>query len=89
LLNIEIKRKKDMSEIYDRQKMQEEIQRSDMFSSIFSKVVSGKSNYISPTTKEIKPITSKCPGCGTVLDERQKFCHECGSKNEGYKAEKK
>ena len=77
-----------MEEIYDRQKMQEDIQRSDLFTSIFSKVVSGKSNYVSPTTKEIKPITTKCPGCGTVLDEKQKFCHECGVKNEHYKEKK-
>ena len=72
-----------MEEVYDRQKMQEEIQRSDDFTSTFAKIVSGKSGY--KTIVDVKPITSKCPGCGTVLDERQKFCHECGAKNESYK----
>lgn len=73
-----------MGEIYDRQKMQEDIQRSAQFTSIFSKVVSGKANYVSPTTKELRPITSKCVGCGAVLQEQQKFCHECGAKNENF-----
>ena len=71
-----------MSEIYDRQKMQEEIQRSDVFSSTFAKIVSGKSGY--KTIVDVKPITTKCPYCGINLDERQKFCHECGAKNEMY-----
>jgi uncharacterized OB-fold protein len=74
-----------MVEIYDRQRMQEDLQRSDAFASVFSKIVSGRPSYKSPTTKELKPITSKCPGCGTNLDERQKFCHECGAKNESVK----
>ena len=73
-----------MGEIYDRQRIQDEIQRSDKFRDVFSKVVSGKPNYQSPTTLESKPITSKCTGCGTVLGETQKFCHECGEKNENF-----
>ena len=71
-----------MGEIYDRQRMQEEIQRSDKFVDIFSKIVSGRAGYKSPTTKELKPITLKCVSCSTVLGETQKFCHECGTKNE-------
>lgn len=71
-----------MAEIYDRQRMQEELQRSDKFRDVFSKIVSGKPNYKSPTTLELRPITSKCTNCGTVLQENQKFCHECGTKNE-------
>ena len=71
-----------MGEIYDRQRMQEEIQRSDQFVNIFSKVVCGRAGYKSPTTKELKPITSKCVSCSAVLGETQKFCHECGTKNE-------
>ncbi len=69
-----------MSEIYDRQRMQEEIQRSDKFVDIFSKIVSGKASY--KTHIDVKPITTKCKGCNTVLGETQKFCHECGAKNE-------
>ena len=71
-----------MSEIYDRQKMQEEIQRSEDFTNVFSKIVSGRAGY--KTIVEVKPIVTKCPSCGTNLDERQKFCHECGAKNENY-----
>jgi len=71
-----------MSEIYDRQRMQEEIQRSDQFVNIFSKVVSGRAGYKSPTTQELRPITSKCSSCSAVLQQHQKFCHECGAKNE-------
>ena len=70
-----------MSDIYDRQSGQENLQRSDEFANIFSKVVSGKAGY--KAVIEMKPITTKC-SCGTVLDERQKFCHECGAKNEMY-----
>lgn len=75
-----------MSEIYDRQKAQEDLQHSDAFLNVFSKVVSGKAGY--KAVIEMKPITNKCPGCGVNLDERQKFCHECGMKNEGYKERK-
>lgn len=70
-----------MGEIYDRQRIQEELQRSDQFRDVFSKIVSGKPNYKTPRI-ETEPITSKCTGCGTILGETQKFCHECGTKNE-------
>ena len=69
-----------MGEIYDRQKIQEELQRSEQFIDIFSKVVSGRVGY--KAVIEMKPITSKCKNCGTILEEKQKFCHECGTKNE-------
>ena len=72
-----------MGEIYDRQKMQDELQRSDEFISSFSKLVSGKAGY--KTHIDVKPITTKCKNCGIVLDEKQKFCHECGTKNESEK----
>ncbi|OGJ11854.1 hypothetical protein A3K62_02470 [Candidatus Pacearchaeota archaeon RBG_16_35_8] len=72
-----------MEEVYDRQKSQEELQRSDAFLNVFSKVVSGKAGY--RAVIEMKPITTKCPQCGTVLDEKQKFCHECGIKNGSFK----
>ena len=71
-----------MEELYDRQKIQEDFQRSEDFSNVFSKIVSGKASY--KTIVDVKPITSKCPDCVTNLDERQKFCHECGAKNEKY-----
>jgi len=69
-----------MGEIYDRQRMQEELQRSDAFINVFSKIVSGKAGY--KTHIEVKPITTKCTNCGITLGETQKFCHECGTKNE-------
>ncbi len=75
-----------MSDIYDRQSGQEDLQRSEDFTNIFSKIVSGKAGY--KTIVDVKPITTKC-SCGTVLDERKKFCHECGAKNEHFKGEKK
>jgi len=71
-----------MVEEYNRQKIQEDLQRSDDFTNVFSKIVSGKVGY--KTIVDVKPITNKCPGCGAILDERQKFCHECGAKNEMY-----
>lgn len=69
-----------MSEIYDRQKIQQELQRSPEFVNIFSKIVSGKPGYKSIV--EVKPIVTKCKNCGTTIEEKQKFCHECGTKNE-------
>ena len=69
-----------MEEIYDRQRMQEDMQRSSEFVDVFSKVVSGKSGY--KTVVTVKPITIKCKGCGIELHQTQKFCHECGTKNE-------
>lgn len=69
-----------MSEIYDRQKAQEELQRSQDFINVFSKVVSKKAGY--KTVVQVKPITTKCKGCGIELHQTQKFCHECGTKND-------
>jgi len=69
-----------MGEIYDRQKMQEEIQRSDQFTNIFSKIVSGKPNYRAVIEK--KEVIHQCKSCNSVLDSAQKFCHECGTKVE-------
>ena len=69
-----------MGEIYDRQKMQDELQRSDEFIDIFSKIVSGKVGY--KAVIETKPMVKKCTDCGITLDMNQKFCHECGAKNE-------
>ncbi|HLA23186.1 MAG TPA: hypothetical protein VJZ93_01480 [Candidatus Nanoarchaeia archaeon] len=69
-----------MADIYNGQSIQEDIQRSEEFVDIFSKIVSGKAGY--KTHIEVKPITTKCKNCGAVFGEKQKFCHECGAKNE-------
>ena len=70
-----------MDEIHERQRMQEELQRSEGFVDVFSKLVSGgKAGY--KTIVPVKPITSKCKNCETILQEKQKFCHECGMKKE-------
>lgn len=70
-----------MDEIHSRQKIQEEMQRSQEFVDVFSKVVSGgKAGY--KTVVPVKPITTKCKTCDATLGEKQKFCHECGAKNE-------
>ncbi|GIU68625.1 MAG: hypothetical protein KatS3mg001_475 [Candidatus Pacearchaeota archaeon] len=74
-----------MDEIYERQKIQEELQRSPEFVDIFSRLVSGKPGY--KTVVQVKPLTVKCSGCGIELKKEQKFCHECGTKNP--EAEKK
>ena len=68
-----------VEEIYSRQQAQEDMQRSQEFVDIFSKVVSGKAGY--KTVVTVKPITIKCKGCGIELHKEQKFCHECGTKN--------
>ena len=68
-----------MDEIYDRQRMQEEMQRSPEFVDVFSKIVSRKSGY--KTVVTVKPVIIKCKGCGIELHKTQKFCHECGTKN--------
>ena len=69
-----------MEDIHSRQREQEEMQRSQEFVDLFSKIVSKKAGY--KTVVQVKPITHKCTGCGIELDERQKFCHECGTKVE-------
>ena len=69
-----------MEEIHSRQKIQEDMQRSSDFANVFSKIVSGKPGY--KTVVQVKPITTKCKSCGIELHKTQKFCHECGTKNE-------
>ncbi len=62
------------------QKRMNEIQQSDDFALALGKLVSGKSNY--KPVIEKKQIEIKCKNCGIVLDECEKFCHECGTKVE-------
>jgi Zn finger protein HypA/HybF involved in hydrogenase expression len=67
-----------MSEIYSRQKIQENMQKSDAIAAAFGKLVSGKAGYKAVIEK--KPMVVKCKNCQTILDLSQKFCHECGAK---------
>ena len=67
-----------MSEVYDRQKQQDEIQNSDAFLDVFSKVVSGKAGYRSVIERKKEII--KCRKCNLILESTQKFCPECGTK---------
>lgn len=69
-----------MPEVYDRQKMQEDIQKNQSFIDAFSKIVSGKSGY--KASVEYNNVIIKCKNCGIVLEEHEKFCHECGTKVE-------
>lgn len=69
-----------MSDIYNRQKIQEEMQKNDVILDAFSKIISGKAGY--KTVIEKKPLIIKCNNCQTILDIAQKFCHECGTKVE-------
>lgn len=69
-----------MSDVYDRQKIQDDIQKNDVIMDAFSKIVSGKSNY--RTVIEKKKVSLKCRKCNLALDSDRppKFCPECGTK---------
>lgn len=69
-----------MGDIYNRQKVQEDMQKNDAIALAFGKLVSGKSGY--KAVLEKKPMVIRCVGCGSTLDINQKFCHECGAKVE-------
>ncbi|MDO8528786.1 MAG: hypothetical protein Q7S06_02755 [Nanoarchaeota archaeon] len=69
-----------MSDVYNRQKVQEDLQKNDAIAMAFGKLVSGKVGYKAVIEK--KPMVKKCTDCGITLDMNQKFCHECGAKNE-------
>lgn len=62
------------------QKRIQELQQSEDISSAFGKLISGKSGYKAVIEKKHIPI--KCNNCNTIVDESQKFCHECGTKVE-------
>jgi Zn finger protein HypA/HybF involved in hydrogenase expression len=69
-----------MSDVYNRQKVQEDLQKNDAISMAFGKLISGKAGYKAVIEK--KPMVIKCKECGNVLDVNQKFCHECGARVE-------
>lgn len=76
-----------MSEIYNRQKIQEEMQKNDeIIASASGRLISGKPDY--KTVIEKKPMIIKCKSCQTILDVNQKFCHECGMKAEKIEKQK-
>ena len=62
----------------------DELQKSDAIADVFGKLISGRAGYRPVIEK--KEVIIVCPGCQTKLDPRQKFCHECGLKNEQYKS---
>ncbi|MDO8623612.1 MAG: hypothetical protein Q7R52_05170 [archaeon] len=64
--------------IHDRQKAQLDMQKNDAVLNAFSKLVSGKSGYKTVIEKKVEVV--KCPKCMTVVDETEKFCHECGNR---------
>jgi rRNA maturation endonuclease Nob1 len=52
----------------------------DAFQNALGKLFSGKSGY--KPVIETKQIIIRCKSCSTVLDDCEKFCHECGTKVE-------
>jgi len=63
------------------QKRMNEIQQDKGFANAFSKLVSGgRSGY--KAVIETKQVVLKCKHCSTILDDNEKFCHECGAKVE-------
>jgi DNA-directed RNA polymerase subunit RPC12/RpoP len=55
-------------------------QEVDAIQDAFSKIVSGKSGYKAVIERRKDPV--KCPQCGLILREGEKFCPECGTKIE-------
>ncbi len=69
-----------MAEAHDLQKKVLKMQNSDDISSIFGKMISGKSGY--KTVIEMKKEPMRCKNCDLILDGDEKFCPECGAKVE-------
>ena len=70
-----------MSGVHEFQKRMEEMQKNDTVLDAYSRIVSGgKSGYKAVIEK--KKITLRCKSCSTILEDNQKFCHECGMKVE-------
>ncbi|MEK6913044.1 MAG: hypothetical protein AABW47_00025 [Nanoarchaeota archaeon] len=62
------------------QKRMNEMQQSDEFASVMGKLLSGRPGYKPVIEKKYVPL--KCKKCSIVLDDSEKFCHECGTKVE-------
>jgi rRNA maturation endonuclease Nob1 len=66
------------------QKRMSEIQSNAMndpnFQNALGKLLSGRQGY--KPVIETKQVVIKCKGCGKVLEDCQKFCHECGTRVE-------
>ena len=62
------------------QKRMNELQNDVGFQNALGKLVSGRSGYKPVIEKKYVPI--KCKKCNSIVDDSQKFCHECGTKVE-------
>jgi len=62
------------------QKRMNEIQQDASFASALGKLMSGRPGY--KPVIETKQVIIKCKNCGKILEDGQKFCHECGTKVE-------
>lgn len=62
----------------DIQRKMHQMQNSDDISSIFGKLVSGKSGY--KAAIDVSRPAPRCKICQVVLGGEEKFCPECGSK---------
>lgn len=59
----------------------QEIQQDESFSNVLGKLLSGREGY-KPVIEKRQEIL-RCKKCMTQpLIQEQKFCHECGTKNE-------
>jgi len=59
----------------------QELQQSDGFADVLGKLISGREGYKPVIEKKIEVLI--CKKCMTpLLIQKQKFCHECGSKME-------
>lgn len=62
------------------QKRMNELQQNDAVADAFGKLISGRAGYRAVIEKKHIPV--KCKHCGIILEDTQKFCHECGTKVE-------
>ena len=62
------------------QKRMNDMQQSDEFAEVMGKLLSGRPGY--KPVIEKKMVVIRCKKCSIVLDESEKFCHECGTKVE-------